>query len=75
MNDTRFEDFLDDSSEEGGVSTMSEVLDRAEARGDRRRMEEDARGMYEEGIQLDVIARIQKTTVDVIKEILGLQSI
>ena len=54
---------------------MSEVLDRAEARGDRRRMEEDARGMYEEGIQLDVIARIQKTTVDVIKEILGLQSI
>ena len=75
MNDTRFEDFLDDSSEEGGVSTMSEVLDRAEARGDRRRMEEDARGMYEEGIQLDVIARIQKTTVDVIKEILDLQSI
>ena len=70
---------------------MCEVLDRAEARGeargvtigeargkaigDRLRMEGDARGMYAEGIQPEIIARIQKTTVDVINEILGLQTI
>ena len=33
---------------------------------------EDAKGMYEDGISVDRIARIQKTTVDVIKKILGL---
>ena len=86
-DDMRFEEIVYDSSEEGGVSTMCEVLDRAEARGeargeakgkvigDRLRMEGDARGMYAEGIQPEIIARIQKTTVDVINEILGLQTI
>ena len=39
---------------------------RAEARA------EDVKGMYEDGISVDRIARIQKTTVDVIKKILGL---
>ena len=82
-DDMRFEEIVYDSSEEGGVSTMCEVLDRAEARGeargkalgDRLRMEGDARGMYAEGIQPEIIAKIQKTTVDVINEILGLQTI
>ena len=46
---------------------------RGEARGARSQMEEDAKGMYAEGIKPDVIARIQKTTVDVIEGILGLQ--
>ncbi len=40
--------------------------------GDRIRMESDAKGMYEEGITPEVIARIQKTTVEVVKKILGL---
>ena len=42
------------------------------AKGDINRMKEDAKGMYEEGLSLDVIARIQKTTVDVVKKLLGL---
>ena len=41
--------------------------------GDRLRLEEDARGMYAEGLKPDVIARIQKVSVDVIEGILGLQ--
>ena len=44
-----------------------------EARGARKQLEEDARGMYNEGIGVDVIARIQKTTVDAIENILGLK--
>ena len=41
--------------------------------GDRLRLEEDARGMYAEGLKPDVIARIQKVSVDVIEGILGVQ--
>ena len=43
--------------------------------GDRQRMEEDAKGMYAEGIKPDVIARVQKVFVDVIEKILGLQPV
>ena len=46
-----------------------------EIKGDRQRMEEDAKGMYAEGIKPDVIARIQKVSVDVIERILGLQPV
>ena len=41
--------------------------------GARSQMEQDAKGMYAEGIQPDVIARIQDVSVDVIEKILGLQ--
>ena len=41
--------------------------------GDRLRLEEDARGMYAEGLKPDVIAKIQQVAVDVIEGILGLQ--
>ena len=44
-----------------------------EKKGAKNQMEEDAKGMYAEGIAVDVIARIQKTTVDAIEKILGLQ--
>ena len=44
-------------------------------KGDRQRMEDDAKGMYAEGIKPDVIARIQKVSVDVIEKILGLQQV
>jgi len=58
------------------VEAMNEALstERAEGekKGDRQRMEEDAKGMYAEGIKPDVIARIQKVSVDVIEKILGL---
>ena len=40
--------------------------------GARDQMEEDAKGMYAEGIRPEVIARIQKVSVDVIEKILGL---
>ena len=43
---------------------------RAEGREEARA--EDAKGMYEEGLSLDAIARIQKTTVDAVKKMLGL---
>ena len=61
------------------VDAMNEALttERAEGeiKGDRQRMEEDAKGMYAEGIKPDVIARIQKVSVDVIERILGLQPV
>lgn len=41
------------------------------AKGDINRMREDAKGMYEEGIPIERIARIQKTTVDVVRKMLG----
>ena len=41
--------------------------------GDRKRMEQDARGMYAEGIMPDVISRIVKEPIDTVREILGLQ--
>ena len=48
---------------------------RGKTKGDQERMEEDAKGMYAEGIKPDVIARIQKVSVDVIEKILGLQTV
>ena len=42
--------------------------------GDRQRMESDAKGMYEEGLKPEVIARIQKVSVDVVNNMLGLKS-
>ena len=62
------------------VEAMNEALSteraegekKGEKKGDRQRMEEDAKGMYAEGIKPDVIARIQKVSVDVIEKILGL---
>ena len=54
---------------------FSRALRKERSEGDRQRMEEDARGMYAEGIKPDVIARVQKTTVDVIEGILGLQRV
>ena len=42
--------------------------------GDRNRLEQDVRGLYAEGIMPDVISRITKTSIDTVKEILGLQS-
>ena len=52
---------------------MKEALDAERREGDKTRMEEDARGMYNEGIGLDVIARIQKTTVGAVEKIFGLK--
>ena len=39
--------------------------------GDIARMRDDAKGMYAEGINPDVIARIQKTSVDNVWKMLG----
>ena len=49
-----------------------EYLSQGLSRGDRQRMEKDARGMYKEGIAPDIIARILKTTVEDVDRILGL---
>ena len=49
-----------------------EYLAQGLSQGDRQRMEKDARGMYKEGIAPDIIARILNTTVEDVKEILGL---
>lgn len=43
--------------------------------GAREQMEDDAKGMYAEGLKPDAIARIQKVSVDTIEEILGLQPV
>ncbi|MBR2528897.1 MAG: hypothetical protein IKE58_10570 [Blautia sp.] len=53
--------------------TMEEERREGEKKGAATQMESDAKGMYAEGIAPEVIARIQKTTVDVVKKILGLQ--
>ena len=44
-----------------------------ERNGDRKRLEQDARRMYAEGIMPDVISRIVKEPIDTVREILGLQ--
>ena len=54
---------------------FSKALRKERSEGARSQMEEDAKGMYAEGIKPDVIARIQKTSVDVIEGILGLQRV
>ncbi|MBO5534587.1 MAG: hypothetical protein J6B53_04170 [Clostridia bacterium] len=42
--------------------------------GARDQLEQDVRGLYAEGVMPDVISRITKTSIDTVKEILGLQS-
>ncbi len=42
--------------------------------GSRDQLEQDVRGLYADGIMPDVISRITKTSIDTVKEILGLQS-
>ena len=58
------------------VEAMNEALSTERAEGEKKgvkkQMEEDAKGMYAEGIKPDVIAKIQKVSVDVIEKILGL---
>ena len=51
---------------------LSQGLPQGLSQGDRQRMEKDARGMHKEGIAPDIIARILNTTVEDVKEILGL---
>jgi hypothetical protein len=43
------------------------------SQGDRQRKERVARGMYEEGMNPDIIARVLKTTVEDVEVILGLK--
>ncbi len=54
------------------AATLEKFMKEYLSQGDRQRMEKDARGMYKEGIAPDIIARILKTTVEDVKEILGL---
>ena len=42
-------------------------------KGKREQLEQDARGMYAEGLMPDVISRIVKEPIDTVREILGLQ--
>ena len=42
--------------------------------GARDQLEQIVRGLYAEGVMPDVISRITKTSIDTVKEILGLQS-
>ena len=51
---------------------IAEGIEEGKITGARDQMEEDAKGMYAEGIRPEVIARIQKVSVDVIEKILGL---
>ena len=51
---------------------IAEGIEEGKITGARDQMEEDAKGMYAEGIRPEVIARIQKVSVDVIENILGL---
>lgn len=56
------------------VEAMNEALSTERAEGEKKQMEEDAKGMYAEGIKPDVIAKIQKVSVDVVEKILGLHT-
>ena len=51
---------------------LAQGLSQGLSQGDRQRMEKGDRGMYKEGIAPDIIARILNTTVEDVKEILGL---
>ena len=55
---------------EGKLEGMREGM----REGARDQLEQDVRGLYAEGIMPDVISRITKTSIDTVKEILGLQS-
>ncbi len=57
---------------EGKLEGKAEGIEEGKITGARDQMEEDAKGMYAEGIRPEVIARIQKVSVDVIEKILGL---
>ena len=54
-------------------TAMRKALRTERKEGDRLRLERDAKGMYEEGLKPEVIARIQDVPVEVIEKILGLQ--
>ena len=45
------------------------------AEGDLNRMKKDAEGMYAAGLKPDVIASIQETTVEAVREMLGIQPV
>ena len=65
--------FITEYDEAATMEKFKKVyLSQGLSRGDRQRMEKDARGMYKEGIAPDIIARILNTTVEDVKEILGL---
>ena len=55
------------------AATMEKFKKEYLSQGDRQRMESVARGMYEEGMDPDIIARILKTTVEDVEVILGLK--
>ena len=55
------------------AATMEKFKKEYLSQGDRQRMESVARGMYEEGLDPDIIARILKTTVEDVEVILGLK--
>ena len=54
------------------AATMEKFRREARREADRERMESDARGMYEEGLQPDAIARVLKTSIEDVEKILGL---
>ena len=65
--------FITEYDEAATMEKFKKVyLSQGLSRGDRQRMEKDARGMYKEGIAPDIIARILKTTVEDVDGILGL---
>ena len=57
-----------------GAQQRREGMREGMREGARKRLEQDVRGLYAEGIMPDVISRITKTSIDTVKEILGLQS-
>ena len=64
--------FITEYDEAATMEKFKKGLSQGLSQGDRQRMEKDARGMYKEGIAPDIIARILNTTVEDVKEILGL---
>ena len=54
-----------------GKAQEEKGLKKGRNEGDIARMRDDAKGMYAEGINPDVIARIQKTSVDNVWKMLG----
>ena len=57
-----------------GAQKRREGMREGMREGARDQLEQDVRGLYAEGIMPDVISRITKTSIDTVKEILGLQS-
>lgn len=48
------------------------TMEKFRREADRERMESDAKGMYEEGLKPDAIARVLKTSKEDVEKILGL---